>query len=262
MSVGKAFDHLNAVAALSNNISGALQNHIAARTAIRDYVICADEQRYGEVKLLIELALEFLEECDNMVERGGQLDLIQPFMADLREWLNLTQEVHDKFSEYQELVQTKVMVGFSNLAQSANTILHKNAALTTAVVLDVQIANVAVVSYLLKGDERLVEDAHHAIDSAKTKLEEVMKNAKSKSSHAALQSFHEMLNTYTAGFHEAVELRKKAYQVFTDQLAPLGNKIYIDLENYQEKLIDIQEGINDLKVLNDYRKKNKGPPLH
>ncbi|MES2353955.1 MAG: hypothetical protein V4568_06015 [Pseudomonadota bacterium] len=259
-SIGKSFDYLNTAAELTSNIAAALQNHIAARTAIRDYIINGDEKRYGEVAQLNSQAIEILEEANLLVEKNGPLDAIHGFIASIREWGSLAQQVHDKFSGYQELIHAKVMTGFTALAQSVNTIFQINTSLTTAVVLDVQMANVAIVSYLLKGEDHLTEDAQRAIDSAREKIDQVMQSK--IVIDPALQSLLTTLDAYEADFRTAVDSRKDAYNFFQEKLAPLGAKIHVDIENYQNKLIDIQEGINDLKILNDSRKKNKNPPIH
>ncbi|HVK56550.1 MAG TPA: hypothetical protein VM532_16165 [Burkholderiales bacterium] len=259
-TTGKYFDFLNGVAALSGEVANALQNFIAARSAIRDYVISADQKHYKEVEELTELAVEIISDAKSMVDDPGSLDLLHQFIESILEWRTIAGRVRDGFANYQEIVKNKVLTNFSSLAQSGNVLLQTNASITTGVVLDVQLANVAVVTYLLNGEDRFVNDAKRAITAAKTKLDQITKDNEQMS--AALQPFALALDAYSSGFREAVASRKNAYNLFNERLAPLGDEVQASIEELHDHLLETREGINDMKNLNQNRKKKNGDQIH
>ena len=259
LPVGKAFDHLVALTELSNNINFALQSHTEARTAIRDYVISANEEHYTLTNELNEESIGFLEATEPMIEKGGPLDSIHLFIDDIREWRKLARQVHQTFIDYKASVQDQVLFSFSDLSQQAAGLLQENVIMMGTIVLEVQVANVTVVNYLIKGEPEQADEAQAAIKAVKAKLNEIIEKEEKK--RPSLEAFATSLASYEKGFQKAVESRTKAYQLFNDKLAPLGDKICDDLKDYQNQLLDIQEGINDLKQLNDYKRKNNSSPL-
>jgi len=257
-SLKKYFDYLDKISELINQVSHALQNYIAARTAIRDYVINADEKHYAEVKERISEALSALQAAEPIVEEET-LDNIRGFLDVIRKWGDIARDVHDGFASYREIIQTKILPNFSAVTQAGNALLQSAPASTIGIVNDVQTANVAVMGYLFDGDPNVAEAANQAFRSAKTKIGALKKSDKKLT--AALKPFAAGLDAYAAGFLDAVKSRNKAYKMFREDLAPFGAEIQEDFEDFHAWLADMQKGIKDLKVLADHGKRGI-PQVH
>jgi hypothetical protein len=255
-SLKKYFDYLDKISELSNKVASALQNYIAARTAIRDYVIRADEKHYTEVEQRAVLAIGALLDAESIVEEETA-DAIHQFLESVREWSAVAREVHDGFASYRETVQNNLLANFSAVTKAGNLLLQTHPLMATGMVNDVQIANVAIIGYLFNGENRLVEDAKHAFNSVRAEIDD-LKDI-NKRANPVLQSFLASLDAYAASFHAAVDRRQTAYQLFDEKLAPLGAQIQDDFEEFHRWLSDIQQGIKDLKVLAEHGK--KGFPL-
>ncbi|MES2355849.1 MAG: hypothetical protein V4568_15895 [Pseudomonadota bacterium] len=252
------FEYLSKIAELSNKTGCALQNYIAGRTSIRDYVISADDKHYAEVEERIKLTIDSLLEAEPLVEHET-LDQILEFLASVRQWGVIAEQVHDGFASYRNIVQHKVLINFATITKTSNVLLQTAASLTTDMVNDVQTANVAIMNYLFSGELNQAENAQHAFDAAKAKIASVGKN--NEQIDSALEAFSTSLNQYAVGFRAAVESRENAYTVFNDTLAPLGTQIQEDLEDFYDWLAETEKGINDLKVLAEHGKKGF-PSVH
>jgi len=256
--VKQYFEYLSKIAELSHVVGCALQNYIAARTCIRDYVISADDEHYAEVEERIKLAINAFLEAEPMVEHET-LDEIRKFLDSVRQWAVIARQVHDGFASYRNIVQNKVLINFGTITKASNVLLQTSASLTMDMIQDVQAANVAVMSYLFSGDLALAENAQHAFDAAKAKMASMGKN--NEQIDAALQAFSTCLSQYAVGFRAAVESRENAYTVFNETLAPLGTQVQDDLEDFYDWLAETQKGINELKVLAEHGSKGF-PAVH
>src|SRR5258705_3321889 len=228
-SLRKYFNYLDKVSELGNKVANSLQNYIAARTAIRDYVIRADESQYAEVEQRIVVAIGALVEAEDLVEEET-LESLNQFLDSLREWFAIAQQVHDGFVAYRESLHTKVLTNFSAITQAGHALLQVNAVTATGMINDVQTANVAMINYLLDGEHHLIEEAGRAFDAAKAEINELRRN--SKDIPPTVQRFEECLNAYSDGFREAAGQRESAYKLFNENLAPLGTQIQSDFEQF------------------------------
>ncbi len=238
-------EYVNKIAELSSIVGSALQNYIAARTRIRDYVISDDEVDYVEVTERLTLAILALQDATALVKQET-LDEIRRFIDSIREWGAIAQQVHDGFSSYCDIVQNKVLANASTITKTGHVLLQTAGPLAIDIIYDVQTANVAIMSYLFNGEPKFVKEAQYAFDAAKAKIDGLKESKKQIGS--ALQTFAVSLNEYAAGFRLAVKGHKKAYTTFNDALAPLGDTVQSELEDFYDWLTDTKKGINDLTL--------------
>ncbi|HVK53882.1 MAG TPA: GGDEF domain-containing protein [Burkholderiales bacterium] len=244
-SLGMSIDDLEKITALTNNISCSLKNYIAARTAIRDYVISVDQKYYVQVEERIKRANDDLVQAESIATDDKDREIIAQLRESVLAWSEIAHQVRDAFSVYQETVQKKLFPAFSVLSQEGNSLIHTNAALTTDIVLDAQAANCSISGYLLNGDDQLVEKAQTTIGSAKAGIDLAMQA--DERLHPALQAFSIKLDKYVENLDAVVSKRKDAYLCFHDNLAPLGNRTQAAIEQFREEIIDRQRKTEELK---------------
>jgi diguanylate cyclase (GGDEF)-like protein len=244
-SLGRSIDDLEKITALTNNISGSLKNYIAARTAIRDYVISIDEKYFAQVEQCIKHASDDLIQAESIANDNKDREIIAQLRGSVLTWSDIARQVRDAFSVYQDTVQKKLFPAFSILSQEGNSLIHTNAALTTDIVLNTQAANCSISGYLLNGDDQLVEKAQATIDSARASIDLAMQA--DERLYPALRAFSIKLDKYVANLDEVVSHRKDAYLRFHDNLAPLGNRTQADIEQFREEIIDRQRKTEELK---------------
>ena len=225
---------------LNNGIGASLENYIAARTAIRDYVISIDEKYYAQVEHRVAVATEALAGIESLAEEEARKTM-QKLRASIQEWGLIAQQVRDAFVSY-HAIESKVLASFDTLVHRGSVLLQTNAAHATEVILDVQTANVAITGYVLKSEERLAENAQRALGWAKEKIDRFLQSEGQAS--PALQSFSTNLDVCADSLGEAVISRKNAYHLFHDVLAPLGVRTQTDFEVFRQQMVDAQRNLS------------------
>jgi hypothetical protein len=235
---GKSSDDLDKIAALIDKLGSSHQNYVAARTAIRDYLISVDEKSYAQVEQHLALAMEGLGQAESVADTDEAREIIHQLLTSVRDWSVIARQVRDAFATYQETVQTKILANFSALSKAGNELVRLNALLMTGVLLDLQSAHAAVTSYLNNGQDKLLASAQSAMSSAKTRINQAERS--DENLRATLQSFSVSLDTYAEGLRKAVAHREKAYKLFHNDLAPLGVRTQSDIEHFRQQTIDRQ----------------------
>jgi hypothetical protein len=226
---------------LNNGIGASLENYIAARTAIRDYVISIDEKYYAQVEHRVAVATEALAGVEPLVDEEETRGTMQKLRESIQSWGLIAQQVRDAFVAY-HAIESKVLASFDTLVHRGSVLLQTNAAHATEVILDVQTANVAITGYVLKSEERLAENAQRAIGWAKEKIDRLLQSEGQAS--PALQSFSTNLDVCADSLREAVTSRKNAYHLFHDVLAPMGVRTQTDFEVFRQQMVDAQRNIS------------------
>jgi hypothetical protein len=136
-SDGKRIDDLNNIQALISKLGSTHQHSIAARAAIRDYVINADENLYTDVDRQVAVAVEELGQAEAV---GGDAarETIRGPLDSVREWGVIARQARDAFASYQEAVQSKIAANFATLSESGNKLVRLNALVMTGVLMDLQ----------------------------------------------------------------------------------------------------------------------------
>jgi diguanylate cyclase (GGDEF)-like protein len=244
-SVGRSFDDFDRITELNNSVASALKNFIAARTAIRDFVISTDEKYYAQVEQYVSVAIEHLAQAESTANQDEARSTTRQLRDSIGKWNLIARQVRDAFASYQETIQIKVLANFGILIQTGSALLQSNAMLANSIVFDVQTASTAIAGYLINGEDRLAENAQDAISLAKKKINQADQNDEYLS--ATLQSFAASLDTCAEAFGEVVIKRKNAYQLFNDNLAPLGSQIQADAEEFRQRIIEYQRKNEELK---------------
>ncbi|HVK54583.1 MAG TPA: hypothetical protein VM532_06085 [Burkholderiales bacterium] len=234
-SDGKPIDDLNNIQALISKLGSAHQHYIAARTAIRDYVINVDENRYTDVERQVAVALEELGQAEVV---GGEAarDTIRELLDSVRAWGVIAHQVRDAFASYQETVQNKIVANFATLSESGNKLVRLNALVMTGVLMDLQAAHAAVTGYLNSGQDTLLSSANSAIRSAKTRINQADRT--DNDWRTKLDAFSVSFDAYAESLRKAVAYREKAHQLFNDELAPLGARTQASIEHFRQENIE------------------------
>ncbi|MES2356485.1 MAG: hypothetical protein V4568_19210 [Pseudomonadota bacterium] len=236
--IGKSPDDLGKLTASINTLGSAYQNYIAARTAIRDYVISVNEKYYAQVEQHIALAIENLGQAKLVAEGNDAQETVLRLLNAVSDWGVIAGQVHAAFASYQETVQSKILANFSTLSDTGNALVRLNALLMTGVLLDLQAAHAAVTSYLGNGQDTLIAAAYSSMNSAKTRINQAERG--DKDLQDALHAFSVSLDTYVDGLRKAVIYREKAHRLFNEDLAPLGAKTQAHIEDLHRQSIEQQ----------------------
>jgi len=244
-SVGRSFDDLDRITELSNKIASSLQNYIAARTAIRDYVISTDDKFYAQVELRLTQSIEALALAEIAADEGEASDTIRHIHHSIRTWGNIARQVRDSFSNYRQSVQEKVLASFSALSHTSTALMQSGIPLMNEIVMDVQTTHAAIAGYLINGDDSLANNAEEAIAATKAKIAVAQQSR--TNTDATLQALSATFDTYAAGFRESVVNRKSAYRLFQENLAPLGSATQETAERFHRQTVERQRKVEELK---------------
>jgi len=236
--IGRSPDDLDKLTTSINKLGSAYQHYIAARTAIRDYVISVNEKNYVQVEQHIALAIEELGQAKLVIEGNEAQETVLRLLNAVSDWGAIASQVHAAFASYQETVQTKILANFTALAEAGNALVRLNALLMTGVLLDLQAAHAAVTSYLSNGQDTLLATAYSSMNAAKTRINQAERD--DKDLRDALHAFSISLDTYIDGLRKAVVYREKAHRLFNEDLAPLGAKTQAHIEDLHRQTIEQQ----------------------
>ncbi|MES2356452.1 MAG: GGDEF domain-containing protein [Pseudomonadota bacterium] len=249
-SIGKSLEDFDKITHLTTVIGNALQNFMAARTLIRDYVISADERYYTQVEQRLDVAIKAILEAESKADNHETQATVRQLHESISTWRTLAGEVRNAFSAFQYTVNDKVLTNFSILTKAGSLNLKTTSALSVAMVRDTQTANASIAGYLVNGEDRFAATAQQAITDAQQKVKQMQQG--DELANSDLHSFAADLDSLGAAFREAVEKRKHAYQLFHDQLAPLGVSTQATAEQLDHQMVERQKKHGELKEA--YRK--------